>query len=58
MTALLQPGDHVVVTYPGYQSLFQVAQSLNCSVDHWDVDLADDGSASFDVTKFKVGAAQ
>ncbi|GLC72796.1 hypothetical protein PLESTF_001294000 [Pleodorina starrii] len=53
MMALLQPGDHVVVTYPGYQSLFQIADSLGCQVDLWEVDLGEDGGASFDVAKFK-----
>ncbi|KAG2425388.1 hypothetical protein HXX76_013802 [Chlamydomonas incerta] len=53
MTALLRPGDHVVVTYPGYQSLFQVAASMGCEVSMWEVDLAEDGSASFDVDKFQ-----
>ncbi|EFJ50513.1 hypothetical protein VOLCADRAFT_88940 [Volvox carteri f. nagariensis] len=36
MMALLQPGDHAVVTYPGYQSLYQVAESLGCQVDLWE----------------------
>ncbi|PNW88857.1 hypothetical protein CHLRE_01g047850v5 [Chlamydomonas reinhardtii] len=53
MTALLRPGDHVVVTYPGYQSLFQVAASMGCQVSMWEVELAEDGSAAFDVDKFK-----
>lgn len=35
MNALLSAGDHVVVTYPAYQSLYQVAESLGCAVSHW-----------------------
>jgi aspartate/methionine/tyrosine aminotransferase len=35
MHTLLKPGDHVVVTYPGYQSLYQIAESLDCQVSHW-----------------------
>lgn len=35
MTALLEKGDHVVVTYPGYQSLYEIAQSLGCEVSKW-----------------------
>ncbi|KAG2430784.1 hypothetical protein HYH02_013623 [Chlamydomonas schloesseri] len=53
MTALLRPGDHVVVTYPGYQSLFQVAASMGCEVSMWEVELGEDGSATFDVDKFQ-----
>ena len=35
MNVLLARDDHVVVTYPGYQSLYEVARSLNCRVDFW-----------------------
>jgi aspartate/methionine/tyrosine aminotransferase len=35
MQALLSPGDHVLVTYPGYQSLYEIAQSLGCDITHW-----------------------
>lgn len=32
MRVLLGPGDHVVVTWPGYQSLYQIAQSIGADV--------------------------
>jgi aspartate/methionine/tyrosine aminotransferase len=35
MQALLQPGDHVVCTSPGYQSLYEVARSIGCEVSMW-----------------------
>lgn len=35
MHALLKPGDHVVVTYPGYQSLYEVARAIGCQVSNW-----------------------
>lgn len=35
MLALLSAGDHVVVTFPGYQSLYEVARSLGCHVHYW-----------------------
>jgi aspartate/methionine/tyrosine aminotransferase len=35
MHALLRPGDHVVVTFPGYQSLYSIARSLGCRVSSW-----------------------
>ena len=35
MQALLQPGDHVIVQWPGYQSLAEVARSLGCEVTPW-----------------------
>jgi aspartate/methionine/tyrosine aminotransferase len=36
MNALLQPGDHVVSTFPGYQSLYELARSLGCQVSTWE----------------------
>ncbi len=35
MNALLEAGDHVIVTKPGYQSLYAVAESLSCEVTGW-----------------------
>jgi aspartate/methionine/tyrosine aminotransferase len=37
MQAVLQPGDHVIVQWPCYQSLFEIAQSLGCAVTLWEV---------------------
>lgn len=38
MHALLAPGDHVVCTFPGYQSLYEVARSIGCEVSIWEPD--------------------
>ncbi len=38
MHALLAPGDHVVCTFPGYQSLYEVARSIGCEVSTWEPD--------------------
>ncbi len=35
MHAALQPGDHVIVHWPCYQSLMEVASSLGCDVSRW-----------------------
>jgi aspartate/methionine/tyrosine aminotransferase len=35
MIALLSPGDHVVCTFPAYQSLYQVAETIGCEVTRW-----------------------
>jgi aspartate/methionine/tyrosine aminotransferase len=35
MTALLEPGDHLVATFPGYQSLYQLALDRGCEVSFW-----------------------
>lgn len=40
MHALLQPGDHVICTFPAYQSLYEVARSIGCEVQTWEPDEA------------------
>lgn len=35
MQALLDPGDHLVVTWPAYQSLFSIAKAMGCEVTPW-----------------------
>lgn len=32
---LLQSGDHMIVTFPGYQSSYQVAESMGIQVSRW-----------------------
>ena len=38
MTVLLEPGDHVIVTHPGYQTLYGIAEGLGCDVTYWQPD--------------------
>lgn len=38
MRALLQPGEHMICTYPGYQSLYEIARSIGCEVSNWEPD--------------------
>lgn len=35
MHCLLEKGDHVICTFPGYQSLYQVAEGLGCEITRW-----------------------
>ena len=35
MNTILEKGDHVIVTFPGYQSLYEIAESLGCEVTKW-----------------------
>jgi aspartate/methionine/tyrosine aminotransferase len=35
MNTVLDPGDHVVVHYPCYQSLFEIARAIGCRVTRW-----------------------
>lgn len=43
MHALLTAGDHVVVTSPAYQSLYEVARSIGCSLTPWMLRTGADG---------------
>jgi len=38
MSTLLESGDEVVSTFPGYQSLYEVANSKGCKVSYWKPD--------------------
>ena len=35
MNVLLQKGDHVIVQFPAYQSLYEIAKSIGCEVTNW-----------------------
>jgi DNA-binding transcriptional MocR family regulator len=37
MNAILEPGDHVIVQYPCYQSLIEVASGIGCEVSKWEM---------------------
>jgi aspartate/methionine/tyrosine aminotransferase len=37
MNCLLRPGDHLIATFPAYQSLYEVAQALDCPVTRWEL---------------------
>ena len=43
MNTLLDKGDHVVTTYPAYQSLYQVAESAGCGVSRWMPEYGEEG---------------
>lgn len=36
MHALLKPDDHVVCTFPGYQSLYEIPRTIGCNVSTWE----------------------
>jgi aspartate/methionine/tyrosine aminotransferase len=43
MHTLLSPGDHVVSVFPAYQSLYEIARSIGCSVTPWQFGLSEAG---------------
>jgi len=48
MQAALQPGDHVVVHWPCYQSLFEVAKGIGCEVSFWEGRVENDWALDLD----------
>jgi len=40
MSCMLGPGDHVIATFPSYQSLYGIAESIGCDVTRWRPDEA------------------
>lgn len=44
MHAALEPGDHIVVQFPAYQSHYSIAESIGASVTRWDCDLDGEGA--------------
>ena len=40
MSCMLGPGDHVIATFPSYQSLYGIAESIGCDVTRWRPDQA------------------
>lgn len=41
MQVLLAPGDHAICTFPGYQSLYAVAEARGCTVSRWEPRIKD-----------------
>lgn len=37
LNTILSPGDHIICTTPGYQSLYEVALGLGCEVTKWEL---------------------
>jgi aspartate/methionine/tyrosine aminotransferase len=38
MNTLLSKNDNVIVTFPGYQSLYEIAKSIGCEITQWEPD--------------------
>lgn len=51
MNVLLEKGNHVIVTYPGYQSLYEIAGSIGCQLTKWQPD--EKGGWDFDIDFLK-----
>ena len=38
MNVILNPGDHMIVQFPTYQSLYEIANGIGCQVSEWRMD--------------------
>jgi aspartate/methionine/tyrosine aminotransferase len=48
MNALLEPGDHIIVQFPAYQSQYSIAESIGAHVTRWNSDLDRNGGPDVD----------
>lgn len=46
---VLQPDDHVIVMFPAYQSLYQIAEDMGCEVTYWILQDDDNNAWSLDL---------
>lgn len=44
MHAVLEPGDHIVVQFPAYQSHYSIAESIGASITRWSSDVDGEGA--------------
>ncbi|MDD2621322.1 MAG: aminotransferase class I/II-fold pyridoxal phosphate-dependent enzyme [Syntrophomonadaceae bacterium] len=54
MNAVLQAGDHVIVQYPCYQSLAEIAAAIGCEVSRWEMKEADHWESDFGFLRQKI----
>lgn len=47
MKAILNPGDHVIATYPSYQSLYENGRAIGCNMSYWMPSKGHEGQLSF-----------
>lgn len=54
MNAILQEDDEIIVQFPGYQSLFEVANSLGVKVHKWEMKEKDEWNPSLGALRRKI----
>lgn len=48
MNVLLNKGDHIIVQFPAYQSLFEIANSIGCEITRWEMRYEDKWELNID----------
>jgi aspartate/methionine/tyrosine aminotransferase len=54
MNSVLAPGDHVIVQYPCYQSLGEIAGAIGCEVSTWEMQEENDWELDLDLLVKKI----
>lgn len=54
MNTALDPGDHIIVQYPCYQSLFEVARSIGCRITRWEAREEDNWEPDIDLLESSI----
>ena len=54
LNSLLDKGDHVICTWPGYQSLYEIVESLGCDVEKWQPSEKDNWKFDVDFLEEKI----
>lgn len=54
MNAMLAKGDHIIVHFPCYQSLFEVANAIGCEVTRWETRAEDGWELDLDILQHSI----
>ena len=54
LNCILKSGDHVICTFPGYQSLYGIAEGIGCEVTKWELDEARGWALDLDFLKSQI----
>jgi aspartate/methionine/tyrosine aminotransferase len=57
MHTVLRPGDHAIVQFPAYQSLYEIARSIGCDVTLWRMDEEKDWRPDLDLLQESITPA-
>ncbi len=56
MNIALNKGDHIIVQYPCYQSLFEIARSIGCEITQWAMKEENNWQPDLDILKDNIKA--
>jgi aspartate/methionine/tyrosine aminotransferase len=54
MNTVLSPQDHIIVQYPAYQSLYEIAKAIGCRITRWNLEEENEWGLDFDVLEASI----